>query len=61
MPWCLHYHQQVNLIMEQERVNTYLSNQPASACATALLLLLRVAAGFMPAMGGQMIFDLAPS
>lgn len=59
MPWYLHCHQQVNLIMDQERVNAYLSNQPASACATDFLLLLCVVAGFVPAVGGQIIFDLA--
>lgn len=44
--WHLHYHQQVNLVMDQERVNTYLSNQlvlvlQTFCCCYALLLALR--------------------
>lgn len=41
------------------REGKHLPFQPASARATDFLLLLRVVAGFMPAVGGWMIFDLA--
>lgn len=51
----------MNLVMNQEREKALLSNQPASARAKDFLLLLCAlsVAGFILAVGGQMIFDLA--